>query len=313
MQRRLCLLLALALATAPRLGAAEGLLGSGLVTPIRPLNRDYVSLFQSPAPRVSQGPVSPMLPNAAVIPAIPRPELPMPGGTIASGAMCRPALASAEVRYGIPSGLLQAIGLVESGQRDEATGTRQPWPWTINAEGEPHFFATKQQAVAWVRQAQGRGMRSVDTGCAQVNLMHHPGAFASLEDAFDPMANADYAAHFLKELRDTKAGGNWMTAVGYYHSQTPELAEAYRQQVQAAVTSQAAGPRPMVPALASAIGPASPFGSAGRGLLTGGARPEPTQLLAAPTGTVGRGLDAYRAAPIQMAGAIGPGPFTVRR
>jgi hypothetical protein len=30
--------------------------------------------------------------------------------------------------------------------------------------------------------------------------------------------------------------GNWMTAVGFYHSQTPDLAEAYRRQVTAAGT-----------------------------------------------------------------------------
>jgi hypothetical protein len=36
-------------------------------------------------------------------------------------------------------------------------------------------------------------------------------------------------------LRDTTGGGNWMTAAGHYHSQTPELAETYRQQVVAAM------------------------------------------------------------------------------
>ena len=168
--------------------------------------------------------------------------------------MCRPALVAAEVRHGIPSGLLQAIGVVESGRRDEATGARQPWPWTINAEGEPHLFDTKVQAVEWVRQAQARGMRSIDIGCAQVNLMHHPTAFASLEEAFDPAANADYAARFLKELRNTTAGGDWMTAAGYYHSQTPERAEPYRQQVQAAMTR---GTAPMLPAVVLAS--ASPY------------------------------------------------------
>ena len=108
-----------------------------------------------------------------------------------------------------------------------------------------------------------RGMRSIDVGCAQVNLMHHPAAFASLEQAFDPAANADYAGRFLKELRDTTAGGNWMTAAGHYHSQTPELAEPYRQQVQAVM---AGGTAPMSPAASlAAARPSSPFGSTGPG------------------------------------------------
>jgi hypothetical protein len=164
-------------------------------------------------------------------------------GTMTAGAICRPALVAAEARHDIPSGLLQAIGLVESDRRDAATGRREPWPWTINAEGEPHFFETKQQAVDWVRDAQARGVRSIDVGCAQINLMYHPTAFASLEQAFDPGSNADYAARFLKELRNTTAGGTWMTAAGDYHSQTPELAEPYRQQ--AAMADGTLAPTPV--------------------------------------------------------------------
>ncbi len=245
-RRRLYFFLALGLAIAPRLAVAEGLLGGGPITQLRPPTRDYGSLFHSPASRITRYPVGPMPLYAAAI----------------AGAVCRAALAAAEARYAIPAGLLQAIGIVESGRRNEVTGARQPWPWTINVEGEAHFFDTKEQAITWVRQAQARGTHSIDTGCAQVNLMHHPAAFASLEQAFDPATNADYAARFLRELR-TAAAGNWMTAVGYYHSQTPELAEIYRQQVQA-VTSRGAGPIPSVLTLASNLDRYSAFGSAGR-------------------------------------------------
>ena len=58
------------------------------------------------------------------------------------------------------------------------------------------FYDTKAQAVAAVRAMQARGIRSIDVGCMQVNLMHHPNAFASLEAAFDPTVNADYAGRF---------------------------------------------------------------------------------------------------------------------
>jgi hypothetical protein len=298
MPRHIFLLLALVLTLAPRLAAAE-VRAVPSPLPMRSAAQGFVSLFQSPPPRIIRDAAGPSPTN-------------VPAGTSAPGGMCRPALAAAEARYGIPTGLLQAIGIVESGRRDEATGTRQPWPWTINAEREPHLFDTKDQAVAWVRQAQTRGMRSIDTGCAQVNLMHHPDAFASLEQAFDPTANADYAARFLRQLRDTTAGGNWMTAVGYYHSQTPELAETYRQQVQA-VTARGGEHMLPVSGLASTPGPMSPFGNAGATQQTAGARPELGRVLPAPTGTVGRGLDAYRAMPIQMASVLRPMPVTVRR
>jgi hypothetical protein len=290
------------LTCAPCLAAADVPAHAGPTTPARPFTQDFVSLFQSPAPRIIRDAISPIPSNPTATATVPRIALPQSTGTSAPGAMCRPALVAAEARYGIPNGLLQAIGIVESGRRDDTTGARQPWPWTIDAEGEPHFFETKQQAITWVRQAQARGMQSIDVGCAQVNLMHHPDAFASLEQAFDPADNADYAARFLRQLRDTTAGGNWMTAVGYYHSQTPELAAAYRQQVQA-VTGN--GIAPMLPAPL--------FASAGQELPRGGMRPEPGRLLAAPAGTLGRGLNAYRAAPILTTAIFRPMPITVPR
>jgi soluble lytic murein transglycosylase-like protein len=107
----------------------------------------------------------------------------------------------------------------------------RPWLWTINAEGVGHFFATRSQAVAAVRDLWGRGVRSIDAGCLQVNLMYHPKAFASLEDAFDPTANAGYAARFLNSLH--AEGRAWPHAVAAYHSETPELGEAYRALVMA--------------------------------------------------------------------------------
>jgi hypothetical protein len=121
---------------------------------------------------------------------------------------------------------------VETG-RPAPTGGLQPWPWTIDADGQSLFFATKDRAVEWARQALARGVGYMDVGCMQVDLQMHPAAFGSLEEAFDPQANAAYAARFLRSLREGPAGGNWFTAIGMYHSRTPDLAAAYRQAVAA--------------------------------------------------------------------------------
>jgi Transglycosylase SLT domain len=247
----------LALALAPPPAAAREPSGSGPGTPLRPPTRDYAAPSRAPAARLGSYPVAPTLLYAAGMPVALRPGL-----LFAPGSVCLAALAAAEARYAIPAGLLRAIGIVESGRRSEATGVVQPWPWTINVEGEAHYFDTKAQAIAWVRQAQARGTRSIDTGCAQVNLMHHPAAFASLEQAFDPAANADYAARFLLTLR-TAAAGDWVAAVGNYLSQTPELAHAYRRRVQAA-TSRRAAATPFVLPLAASLDRGAAFGSARR-------------------------------------------------
>jgi hypothetical protein len=147
------------------------------------------------------------------------------------GMLCRAAVHAAERGTPIPPRLLAAIARVESGRPDPRTGEIQPWPWTVNAEGQSMVFASKADAVAAVRKLETFGMRSIDVGCMQVNLMHHPEAFASLELAFDPQANASYAARFLMQLFERT--GAWPAATAHYHSATPDLGADYGRKVAA--------------------------------------------------------------------------------
>ena len=156
------------------------------------------------------------------------------------GSFCETAIVTAEYMHALPSRLLGAIGLTETGRPDPTSGRFRPWPWTINAEGEGQFFSSAAAAVAAVKALQARGVRSIDVGCMQVNLMYHPNAFGSLEQAFDPRSNADYAARFLNALY---AGSrDWPTAVAAYHSETPALGQAYRVLVMARWHEDAAKP-----------------------------------------------------------------------
>jgi hypothetical protein len=152
--------------------------------------------------------------------------------TASAPALCRAAVRTAELRHGIPHDLLLAIAEVETGRRLTDGGPPEPWPWSANADNQSLFFATRAEAVAWTKQALQRGVASIDSGCLQVNLQQHPDAFASVDEAFDPARNADYAARFLLVLyRQT---GDWGAAVGWYHSHTPMLADPYRARVETA-------------------------------------------------------------------------------
>ena len=146
--------------------------------------------------------------------------------------LCKPAIQAAEREHKLPGGLLHAISKVESGRPDASGRGVTAWPWTINAEGQGRFFDTKEEAIAAVEGLRTRGVKLIDVGCMQVNLHHHPDAFPSLEVAFDPVANARYAGLFLKRLYGQTR--SWEQAAANYHSATPELGEAYRQQVMAA-------------------------------------------------------------------------------
>lgn len=147
---------------------------------------------------------------------------------------CLTAIKAAEARYATPPGLLAVMAKVESGRSTPLSGALQPWPWTVDADGRGIFFPTKQQAIDWARQAIDGGMVTfLDVGCMQVDLRMHPDAFRSLDAAFSPATNADYGARYLRQLHDTVAAGNWFIAVGFYHSQAPELAAVYREVVAA--------------------------------------------------------------------------------
>jgi hypothetical protein len=155
-----------------------------------------------------------------------------PAENLADASLCAAQAARQEQAQNIPPHLLDAISLVESGRYDAASKADVAWPWTVDAEGQGNFFPTKDAAIAFVRREQAKGITNIDVGCMQVNLQAHSDAFATLEDAFDPVVNVAYAARFLVGLHNST--GNWPTAAGYYHSQTPALASAYRQKLQVA-------------------------------------------------------------------------------
>ena len=148
---------------------------------------------------------------------------------VAPVADCRSAASAFEQSARLPSGLFLAIGQVESGRPDPMAGRIDPWPWATNHAGEGHYFTSAPEAIAWVAAQQASGNRSIDVGCFQVNLQYHPNAFSNLAEAFDPAANARYAAAFLSRLHEQS--GNWPSAIALYHSADPFEGQRYSTRV----------------------------------------------------------------------------------
>jgi hypothetical protein len=238
---------------------------------------------------------------------------------------CRQAIRAAERAAGLPDQLMAAIGHVESG-RPDAHGVVQPWPWTINAEGVGHMYESKAEAIAAVKALQARGVQSVDVGCMQVNLMYHPNAFVSLDQAFDPVANANYAARFLTELYAQTH--DWTLATAQYHSATPELGADYQRKVAAVLPVELKQPRDAgsagnvwsnnvwtqnvwnsgagaQPAAAPVPASAMAAGQASGGFMLSN-RADAARVLPAAANVAGKGLAAYRAAPIPIAARAVP-------
>lgn len=173
-------------------------------------------------------------------------DLLLPAAAAEPATACAEAGIVAERQWALPPDLIHAIGRVESGRYNPVTRRVAPWPWTVNANGSGYSFATRTEAVAFVQSLQARGIRLIDVGCFQVDLFYHPAAFSSLEQAFDPVANADYAGRFLSSLRERT--GSWPAAIASYHSSRTEEGASYRQKVlyqwnrSEAPAAQAVGP-----------------------------------------------------------------------
>ncbi len=152
---------------------------------------------------------------------------PPTAATIDDSTACNAAIATAERKSAMPKRVMGTIALVESGR---VVGTRiVPWPWSVNVAGTGYYYETKEAAIDAVRTFTAAGQRSIDVGCMQINLAAHPAAFDSLDTAFEPAANADYAARFLRTLY--QQSGRFATAMTAYHSQTPEFANDYARKL----------------------------------------------------------------------------------
>jgi hypothetical protein len=148
----------------------------------------------------------------------------------AQSSLCEEAIRHAEQVHYLPPGLLASMAKVESGRPIGANGEVRPWPWAINADGQGLFPESKGAAAVWVEQQEARH-RYIDVGCLQVDLILHRDGFSSVEQAFEPTSNVEFAAHYLLDLYRGDARRNWDVAVGLYHSHTAMLSADYRDRV----------------------------------------------------------------------------------
>ena len=125
-----------------------------------------------------------------------------------------PAYQLAAQQAGIPSPVLYAVALQESGMR--LRGRLIPWPWTLNVAGQAERYATRAEACASLRRALARAPASrVDAGLGQVNLGYHAHRYAQPCELLDPYRNLAIAAEILKEQHTP--GEDWLMAIGRYH------------------------------------------------------------------------------------------------
>ncbi|EPA95382.1 lytic transglycosylase [Pseudomonas sp. FSL W5-0299] len=135
-------------------------------------------------------------------------------GTAQAQEIPPPVYQVAAQHAGIPSTVLYAVTLQESGIR--LRGRLVPWPWTLNVAGKAQRYATRAEACAGLRQALRRTPTTrIDAGLGQVNLGYHPQRYARPCDLLDPYRNLAIAAEILREQHTP--GDDWLLAIGRYH------------------------------------------------------------------------------------------------
>ncbi|MGP2493678.1 transglycosylase SLT domain-containing protein [Mesorhizobium sp. PUT5] len=132
------------------------------------------------------------------------------GAALAAANPCEAEILRAADRYGIPAGILYAVGLTETGKK----GSLQPN--ALNIEGKAVFPASRTAAVAAFENARREGRSLIDLGCMQINHHYHSGHFRNVADMLDPHRNVDYAARFLASLHARHQ--TWSMAVARYHA-----------------------------------------------------------------------------------------------
>ena len=148
--------------------------------------------------------------------------------TAAAANACEVEMKAAAAKYDVPLGVLYAVGLTESGRKQSLQ------PFAMNIAGEAYFATDLGDALRRFNQAREQGIELIDIGCMQINHRYHAENFASVAAMFDPHANVDYAAQFLRELR--RREGSWTLAVARYHA-GPDNDPAQKKYVCAVITN----------------------------------------------------------------------------
>lgn len=132
------------------------------------------------------------------------------GAAATTANPCEGEILRASAKYGVPAGILYAVGLAETGRK----GSLQPN--ALNIDGAAVFPTSRNDALRRFETAATAGAKFIDVGCMQINHRYHGDKFAGVSDMLEPRRNVDYAARFLVQLKGRHQ--TWTMAVARYHA-----------------------------------------------------------------------------------------------
>ena len=154
-----------------------------------------------------------------------------PHDAIGAMRLCEVEMKRASAKFGVPLGVLYSVGLTETGRKGSLH------PYALNIEGRGVFAVSHNDAKAKFEEARRSGAKLIDLGCMQINHHFHREKFVSLDQMLNPRDNVEYAARFLKELKDRHQ--TWSMAVARYHA-GPNNDPAQKQYICKVITNMVA-------------------------------------------------------------------------
>jgi hypothetical protein len=133
---------------------------------------------------------------------------------------------------GVPSEVLFAVSLQESGTTLNGRREYAPWPWTLNVREEGHYFGTREDATAALEREMARGNRRVAVGMFQIYLRYNGHRVSDTRSLLDPATNLTIAAAVLRDC-GIKYPALLDRLSCYYSGDVDAAGEAYAQQVMA--------------------------------------------------------------------------------
>nr|WP_256370222.1 transglycosylase SLT domain-containing protein [Sphingosinicella sp. BN140058] len=127
---------------------------------------------------------------------------------------CPGLISEAEARRQIPRGLLMAIAITES----SVNGI--PNPYAMNIAGRAYHARDLNDMAGQISANWSRGVKSIDVGCMQINLLYHGDKFSRLTDLLHSPTNVEYGANYLIQL--ATARGSWREGVMDYHNKSSQ-------------------------------------------------------------------------------------------
>jgi hypothetical protein len=151
-------------------------------------------------------------------------------GSLPARELPPPAYQLAARQADIPSTVLYAVALQESGIR--LRGNLVPWPWTLNIAGKSVRYSNRTEACLGLQRALKRvPAKRIDVGLGQINVGYQSRHFDHPCELLNPYRNLAIAATLLSEQH--MPGEHWGVAIGRYHRPAGGApAERYRRSVQ---------------------------------------------------------------------------------